>query len=339
LYTSGTTGTPKGVCLSYGNLRSNALDCIKMARLTEEHRFLGVLPLFHSFGLTAMLHAPVAAGAGVHYLPRYSPIGMIQAIRDQRSSVLMAISSMYAALLRVKSACADDVKSLVYPMSGGEALPDQVFRAFKERFDIEILQGYGMTETSPVISLNTPWEHRAGSIGRPIPNVAVQVRDDDGAPAPTGGTGELWVRGPGVMQGYFNNPVETAAVKMPDGWLKTGDMGRVDDDGYVWITGRKKEMIIVGGENVYPREIENVLADHPAVAEAAAIGRQDATRGETVVAFVTCKQDASVSDVELREFCRGKLAGYKIPRRVIVRDDLPRGPTGKILKRKLNELL
>jgi long-chain acyl-CoA synthetase len=339
LYTSGTSGAPKGVVLSYGNLRTNADDCIRMARLDRDHNFLGILPLFHSFGLTAMLHAPIAAAASVHYMPRFSPQGMIKDIRERRSSVLMAIASMYTALLRVKSATKEDFASLIYPISGGEALPEATYKAFVERFGVDILQGYGMTETSPVVSLNTPWDHRVGSVGRAIPNVTVRAFDDDNKPVADADTGELWVQGPCVMQGYYKKPDETAAVKTDDHWLKTGDMGRVDEDGYIWITGRKKELIIVGGENVYPREIESVLAEHPAVCEAAAIGQQDPTRGETVAAFVTLHEGKQTTETELRDFCRGKLANYKIPRRVIISADLPRGPTGKILKRKLSDLL
>lgn len=339
LYTSGTSGAPKGVCLTHRNLRSNTDACIAYARLEQGHRFLGILPLFHSFGLTAMLHAPITAGASVHYLPRFSPASLVQTVRERRSSVLMAIASMYTAMARLKSGGRDDFASMIYPISGGEALPEQTAQVFAERFGVRALQGYGMTETSPVVSLNVPWADRFGSVGKPIPDVSVTAHDDNGSPLPPDGVGELWVRGPCVMKGYYNKPKETADMITAEGWLKTGDMGRVDGDGFVWITGRKKEMIIVGGENVYPREIESVLTEHPAVADAAVIGQSDPTRGETIVAFVTCKEGVETTEVALREFCRDKLAGYKVPRRVVIRADLPRGATGKILKRKLHELL
>ena len=338
LYTSGTSGDPKGVCLSQRNLAGNADGCIAAARLTGDHRFLGILPLFHTFGLTAMLLVPVALGATVSYVPRFQLAGVVKDVRAQRISVMMCVASMYAAMLRLKSSTKEDWASVEYAVSGGEALPDAVYRGFRERFDKTLVQGYGLTETSPVVSLDLPWSHRMGTVGRPIPDVRVQAFDDENAALPEGQTGELCVAGPNVMKGYYNKPTETAAV-MSGEWFKTGDMGVVDADGYITITGRKKELIIVGGENVYPREIETVLDQHPAVAESAVIGEMDSSRGEVVVGFVVPKEGSNVSGIELRDFCRDKLANYKLPRRVIVRSDLPRGPTGKILKRKLKDFL
>ncbi len=385
LYTSGTSGVPKGVCQTYRNLRSDIDACIERAQLKGEHRFLGLLPLSHSFGLTAMLLVPVALGASVYYIPRFQPAAVIQAIREKGMSVTMMIASMYSALLHTKRGGPEDFKSLEYAVSGGEALQDAVYHEFKKRFGVEILQGYGMSEAAPVVSLNVPWENRVGTVGRAIPGVTVRAFDDDGnqlAPdqshaasnqgheatasgnqgraasasgnqsreasasggssqrlEPAEGVGELWVRGPIIMKGYYKKPDETRAVLTDDGWYKTGDMGKVDAEGFITITGRKKEMIIVGGENVFPREIEAVLEQHPAVKEAAAIGEPDSSRGEVVVAFVTLADGKKASDIELRDFCRDRIAGYKVPRRVIVSDDLPRGPTGKILKRKLKDLL
>jgi len=339
LYTSGTSGIPKGVCLSFGNLAIDAKASIEAAQLSEDHRFLGILPLFHTFGLTAMLIVPIALGATASYMPRFSLPGVVSETREQRISIIMAVASMFGALLRLKSASKDDWASVIYTVSGGEPLPDAVYGGFREKFGKVLLQGYGLTETSPVVSLDLPWSHRRGTVGRPIPGVRVSVRDDSGGAVPTGGTGELWVGGPTVMSGYYHKPKESSEVLTSDGWFKTGDMGVIDADGYVSITGRKKELIIVGGENVYPREIEAVLDAHPAVAQSAVIGEMDHSRGEVVVGFVMLKEGASATDLELRDFCRDKLANYKIPRRVIVRADLPTGPTGKLLKRKLKELL
>ncbi len=339
LYTSGTSGVPKGVCQTYKNLRSDIDACVERAQLKGEHRFLGLLPLSHSFGLTAMLLVPVALGASVYYIPRFAPAAVIQAIRERGLSVTMMIASMYTALLRTKRGGPEDFKTLEYAVSGGEALQDAVYHEFRERFGVEILQGYGMSEASPVVSLNVPWENRVGTVGKTIPGVSVRAFDDNGAQLKPDEIGELWVRGPIVMKGYYKKPDETRAVLTDDGWYKTGDMGKVDAEGFITITGRKKEMIIVGGENVFPREIEAVLEQHPAVKEAAAIGEADSSRGEVVVAFVTLGDGKSASDIELRDFCRDRIAGYKVPRRVIVAEDLPRGPTGKILKRKLKELL
>jgi long-chain acyl-CoA synthetase len=330
LYTSGTSGKPKGVCQTYGNLK---------AQLKTEHTFLGVLPLFHSFGLTAMLLIPVRLGAPVIYIPRFQPNAVIDAIREQRASVTIMIASMYTAMLRTKKGGPDDFKSIEFAISGGEALAPQTFEQFRERFGVEILQGYGMSEAAPVVSLNAPWAHKRGSVGQAIPGVTVAAHSDDGRLLPPGEVGELWVTGPIVMKGYYKKPEETSAVLTPDGWYKSGDMGHVDAEGYITITGRKKEMIIVGGENVYPREIEVALEEHPAVNESAAIGQMDPSRGEVVVAFVTLHEGATVDEIALREHCRQHLAGYKVPRKIIISTDLPRGPTGKILKRKLAELL
>ncbi len=339
LYTSGTSGLPKGVCQTYGNLRHDVDACIEKARLRADHRFLGVLPQFHSFGLTALLLVPVALGASIYYIPRFVPAGVIDVIRKERISVTLMIASMYAAMLRSKRGGTDDLATIEYAVSGGEALADQVMQDFKERFGVEIVQGYGMTEAAPVVSLNVPWSNRVGTVGQPIPGVDVRAFSDGGDSLGPGEIGELWIRGPIVMRGYYRKEAETREVITPDGWYKSGDMGSIDADGYITITGRKKEMIIVGGENVYPREIESALAAHPAVAEAAAIGRADRSRGEVVVAFVTLHDGQQVSEVALRDFCRDRIAGYKVPRKVVIADDLPRGPTGKILKRKLAELL
>jgi len=339
LYTSGTSGNPKGVCLSHGGLKYDVDACANYANLREGHRFLGILPLFHTFGITAMLFVPAAIGASAHYLPRFSPGTILSTIREQRSSVLMMVASMYAAILRGKSGDKADFASVEYPISGGEALPMAVYDAFKERFGIEILQGYGMTEASPVVSLNVPWAHKLGTVGKPLPGVEVKAYDDNGQQLPPDGVGELWIKGPTIMKGYYNKEADTCIAVNEHGWYKSGDMGKVDADGYITITGRKKEMIIVGGENVYPREIEAVLESHPAVAEAAVIGQMDASRGEVVVGFVILKEGETATELALRDHCRNHIANYKVPRKVIIAEQLPRGPTGKILKRKLVELL
>ncbi len=339
LYTSGTSGVPKGVCQTFSNLRHDIDACIEKARLQSHHRFLGVLPLFHSFGITAMLLVPVTLGATIHYVPRFHPAGLFDVIREQKSSVTMLIASMYAAMLRAKQATAADLATIEFAISGGEALPMSVHAAFKERFNVDILQGYGMTEAAPVVSLNVPWAHKLGSVGQPISGVEARSFDDAGNPVAPDHDGELWIRGPIVMKGYYKKEADTCAVLTPDGWYKTGDMAAVDSEGYITITGRKKEMIIVGGENVYPREIEAILDEHPAVAESAVVGQVDPSRGEVVAAFVMLHEGTTATEIELRDHCRGRLAGYKVPRRVIVSSDLPRGPTGKILKRKLKEML
>jgi len=339
VYTSGTSAVPKGVCLTHGNLSRNAAACVEHARLTGEHRFLGLLPLFHGFGLTGTLLAPISVGASTWYMPRFQPAGVFDTVRQQQTSVMMGIASMYAAMLRVKQARQDDLATIEYAVSGGEALPGMVHSAFAERFGVSLLQGYGMTETSPVVSLNLPWANRPDSVGSPLPGVTVAAVDEAGQPLPAGQTGELWIRGHNVMRGYYRKHEETRAAITHDGWLKSGDVGTVDADGHVSIRGRKKEIIIVSGYNVYPREVESVLEQHPAVEQVAVVGQPDASRGEVIVAFVIPADGSEAGETSLREFCRDKLAGYKVPRRVILRDDLPRGPTGKIHKRALRDLL
>jgi long-chain acyl-CoA synthetase len=334
LYTSGTSGDPKGVCLSYDNLTRNALACIEHVHIRPEHIWLSPIPQFHTFGFTSATVTPLLLGSAVWYLPRFSPLAMAQMVAEKKISVLIAIPSMFAALLNLKSVDRATFQTLEYTISGGEPLPGRVYQGFQERFGVTILEGYGMTETSPVISLNPPGANRPGSVGRPIPGVSVTAADENGVELPLGQTGELVVRGHGVMLGYYKKPEATAAVLRGEA-LFTGDMGCVDTDGFIHITGRAKEMMIVGGENVYPLEVESVLSEHPAVREVAVIGVTDSVRGELPAAFVILKDDATADETELREFCRTRLAGYKVPRWIRIVTDLPRSPTGKILKRGL----
>ncbi len=340
LYTSGTSAKPKGVELSYQNLYSNCRGCIEAARMDPAHTFLNILPPFHVFGLTGNVLIPAVLGAGVYAIPRFQPAAAIKAIQDRRLSIMLAIPSMYAAILRNKSAPKDALSSVYLALSGGEPLPEAVAAGFEQRFGVKLHQGYGLTETSPVISVCAPNSHRDRSVGRLIPGVGCKIVDEDGACLPANTDGEVIVQGPCVMKGYYRKPEETAAVLDADGWFRTGDLGQLDDDGFLFITGRKKEMLIVGGENVAPAEIESILVEHPAVSEAAVIGRPDTSRGEVPIAFVVLTDETEakkVNEQDLRNFARQHLAGYKVPKRVHIAEDLPRGPTGKILKRKLAE--
>lgn len=335
LYTSGTSGEPKGVQLTYGNLRSNCRDCAAHAQISNDHVLLSVLPPFHVFGLTAMTLLPLWLGMTVHYIPRFNPVATVRAIQEKQISVFMAIPSMFAALLGVKRANPECFRSLFLTLSGGEPLHSGTAKAFAERFEVELNEGYGLTETSPVVAINLPWDRLPGAVGKPIPNCGVRIVDAAGEVLPPDRDGEIQVRGPGVMKGYYRKPEETAAVINADGWFATGDQGRLNAEGFLSITGRIKEMMIIGGENVFPAEIENVLTEHASVAEAAVIGVPDPARGEIPIAFVILKEDRQAGENELRSHCRERLASLKVPRQVKICEDLPRGPTGKILKRAL----
>ncbi len=337
LYTSGTSGDPKGVMLTQHNLDQNARAAIEHINPQGEHRFLGVLPLFHSFGMTTMMIVPVTLGARVYYLPRFQPSLMLKTIAKQQSTMVYAIASMYAAILRLKNARPEDLKSIYMAVSGGEALPPALYDGWLDRFGFPLYEGYGLTETSPTVSTNVPRANKPRTAGTLIPGVEGRAVDEDGNPLPPGETGELVLRGHCIMKGYYNKPRETAEVIDQDGWFKTGDMGYVDAENYIAITGRKKEMIIISGENVYPREIESVLEQHEAVSESAVIAEKiGGTRGEVPVGFVVLKEGLTVTDAELRDHCRRHLPQYKVPKVVWIAEDLPRGPTGKILKRALD---
>jgi long-chain acyl-CoA synthetase len=336
MYTSGTSGLPKGVQISYQNLSSDVDSSIEHAQLKGSHRFLGIVPLFHSTGLLATLVAPVKLGAAMVYQARFSPVAVMKAIREQQISLLVAVPSMYAALARLKDTGPDDVKSLYAAISGGEPLPSNIRLAFEKKFGIPLYEGYGLTETIGPIAFNVPGAIRAGAVGKIIPNAEVRIADEAGKALGQGETGEVWLKGPMIMQGYHNLPEETARAMTADGYFKTGDLGHIDADGFLHITGRKKDIIIVAGEKAAPREIEEVIMKHPSVADVAVVGKKDPSRGEVVVAFVTPKPDQQVKADEIRDFCRQQgLAQWKCPREVFVEKQLPVSPTGKVLKREL----
>jgi long-chain acyl-CoA synthetase len=337
LYTSGTSGDPKGVELTYENLRSNCVDTIASLNVDPKQTFLNILPPFHIFGLTANVLLPVVLGATVFAIPRFNPLAVLRAVKEHQISIIMAIPSMYAAMLRSKSAKSDTFDSIYLAITGGEPLSDSIVTEFEQRFGLTLRQGYGLSETSPVLSVGTRDAFKNRTVGRPIRNVQIRIIDEQGREVQASDDGEILVRSPGVMKGYFKKPDETKSVLGNDGWFRTGDIGNVDSDGFLSITGRSKEMMIIGGENVFPREIESVLESHDAVLQAAVIGAPDGMRGEVPIAFVIPQKDATVTSDELRSFARKSLANFKTPRRIEIRDDLPTGPTGKILKRKLRE--
>jgi long-chain acyl-CoA synthetase len=335
LYTSGTTGTPKGAELTHDNLRRNAEVASAVFDYGDGDVIFGGLPLFHSFGQTCALNCGIRAGATVTLLPRFDPGKALEIIERDKVTVMLGVPTMYAAMLHCESADQRDTSSLQFCGSGGAAMPVEVMRAFEEKFDCKVLEGYGLSETSPVASFNHPGkERKAGSIGTPIDGVEMKLVDDDGNDVAQGEVGEIVIKGHNVMKGYWKKPDATAeAIK--DGWFYSGDMGQVDEDGYFFIVDRKKDMIIRGGYNVYPREIEEVLYEHPAVREVAVLGVPDESLGEEVGAAVALKEGCDATEDELREFVKEQVAGYKYPRRVWFVDELPKGPTGKILKREI----
>jgi long-chain acyl-CoA synthetase len=337
LYTSGTTGRPKGAELTHAGLVRNAeLTARTLLKNEPDDVMMGCLPLFHVFGLTCGLNATVAAAGTLTLLPRFDAAKALEIIHRDAVTIFEGVPTMYAAMLHLPEADPAQAATLRVCVSGGASLPVEILRGFEEKFGCVILEGYGLSETSPVASFNHPDRVRKpGSIGTPIEGVQMRLVDDEGRTVPDGEIGEIAIRGHNVMKGYWGNP-EATAEAISDGWFRTGDMARVDDDGYYYIVDRKKDLIIRGGYNVYPREIEEVLHEHPAVAEVAVIGMPHAELGEEIGAAVTLKPGASATPAELRAFVRDKVAAYKYPRRVWLVDALPKGPTGKILRREVH---
>jgi long-chain acyl-CoA synthetase len=337
LYTSGTTGTPKGAELTHSNLRRNCTVATKtLGGFTPDDVLLGALPLFHSFGQTCTMNCAVLIGACVTMLPRFDPEKALEIIERDRVTVFQGVPTMYNAMLHADKADSVDASCLRICNSGGAAIPVELIRGFEEKFGCDILEGYGLSETSPVASFNHPdKERKPGSIGTPIEGVEMQVWDDDGNEVPQGEVGEIVIRGHNVMKGYWRQPEATAAAIDADGWFRSGDMARVDEDGYFFIVDRKKEMIIRGGYNVYPREIEEVLYEHPAVREAAVVGLPDPELGQEVGAAIALNEGSDATTDEIRDWVKGQVAAYKYPRKIWFVDELPKGPTGKILKREI----
>jgi long-chain acyl-CoA synthetase len=336
LYTSGTTGRPKGALLTHGNLLANIQSFREVLCVTEEDVFLAVLPLFHAYGATALFLEPLSTGSSVVLEPRFTPEAVFQALAQHRVTIFMGVPSMYAVLASLPWP-PQDFSSVRLCISGGAPLPPRVLEAFEARYGVPIYEGYGPTECGPVLTVNPPGGLRkVGSVGRPIPHVELRVVDAEGNPLSPGEVGEIAARGLNVMKGYLNRPEESREV-LRDGWYYTGDLGRMDEDGYFYILDRKQDMILVGGLNVYPREVELVLSRHPAVAEAAVIGVPDPIRGEAAKALVTLRDGQAISPHELLQWCRERLANYKVPRTIEVVPELPKTLTGKILKTVLRE--
>ncbi len=336
LYTSGTTGKPKGATLTHSNLLWNTEINSKMFQATSEDVMLGALPLFHSFGQTVSMNGMLRAGATLVLLPRFDPNDALALIQQYKVTLFAGVPTMYVAFLNTPKLAETDVSSLRLCISGGAAIPVEVLNSVGEKM-ARILEGYGLSETSPVASFNQPdMPSKAGSIGTPIWGVEMGIMDADGNLLPDNEVGEIVIRGHNVMAGYWNRPDATKEAMTADGWFKTGDMATRDEDGYYFIVDRKKDMIIRGGYNVYPREIEEVVYEHPAVLEAAVFGIPHDEFGEEIAAAVVAKPGQTIDVDELQSFIKERVAAYKYPRVIQVLDELPKGPTGKILKREID---
>ena len=336
LYTSGTTGQPKGASLTHHNMMTNAATSAEtLLELGEEDVVMGCLPLFHVFGLTCGLNASVLTGACLTLIPRFDAAKALEVVGRDRVTVFEGVPTMYAGMLHADGAGDADMSSLRTCISGGSAMPVEVMKKFEETFGCDVLEGYGLSETSPVASFNQPGQERKpGSIGTALRGVEMKIVDDDRKEVEQGEVGEIAIKGENVMRGYWERDDATEEA-IQDGWFLSGDLGKVDEDGYYFIVDRKKSLIIRGGYNVYPREVEEALYEHDDVAEVAVIGIPDDDLGEEVGAAVALKGDASVSGEDLQAFAKERLAAYKYPRAVWIVDELPKGPTGKILRREV----
>lgn len=336
LYTSGTTGHPKGAMLTHKNLYSNARDIGRYLNICETDRVVATLPMFHVFALTVVVNAPLMNGAAVLIAPRFSPAEIFELVKSQQATVFAGVPTMYNFLYQFQDGDPQDFATVRLAISGGSSLPVALLHSFEQRFNVRVSEGYGLSEASPVTCFNPlDRERKAGSIGTTIFSVENKVVDEFGEEVPVGEVGELIVRGPNVMKGYYKMPEETAQA-IRGGWLYTGDLARMDDEGYFYIVDRKKDLIIVGGYNVYPREVEEVLYTHPNVVEAAVVGFPDQNFGEAVHAFVVLKEPTT-SIEDMQTFCAEHLVKYKVPTTIEFIEELPKNSTGKILRRSFKE--
>lgn len=342
LYTSGTTGRPKGAELSHSNMVMNAFVAANLFGLEDGQTHLITLPLFHSFGQTCQMNAGLYTGSTLSLLPRFDPAAALGIMQRDNVNVFCGVPTMYWAMLNLPGA--EDkfdlekiAENLILCGSGGSAMPVEVMKDFEEKFKVPILEGYGLSETSPVATFS-PLDgiRKPGSVGIPIWGVEIRIVNEMDEDVPQGELGEILIKGHNIMKGYYGRP-EATAETMRGGWFHSGDIGRFDEDGYVYIVDRVKDMIIRGGYNVYPRELEEVLMEHPAVSLAAVIGVPDDQYGEEVKAYIIPRADATATADEIKAWCKENMAPYKYPRMIVLRDELPMTATGKILKRELRD--
>lgn len=339
IYTSGTTGHPKGAMLTHRNLCANTTSVREAMHLKPgEDILLVVLPMFHAFAATVGMLFPLLHGCTIVPLPRFDPQQVLDTIAESGATVFFAVPSMFSVLLRLPDSEVEKMKSIRFAVSGGAAMPVEVMRQFEEKFGILIYEGDGPTECSPVTCVNPIGGLRKpASVGQEIPGVEMCILDEAGQERPVGEMGEICVRGANVMKGYWKQPEETANSFFGD-WFRTGDLGNMDEDRYFYIVDRMKDMIIVNGMNVYPRVVEEVLYQHPAIAEAAVVGQTSGLHGEVPIAFLALKENCETTDKNLRAFCRERLGRHQIPKRFHILPSLPKNAAGKILKRELRKI-
>jgi long-chain acyl-CoA synthetase len=339
IYTSGTTGRPKGVQLDHANLSAMTTALTAEFRFTAADHALLVLPLFHVNAIMLSVVAPLAAGGATTLLPRFSPQTFWGSVESEHATYFSAVPAIYVMLSALPADVAPDTSALRFVICGAAPMPPSAIVDFETRYRVPLIEGYGLSETTVALTVNPlKGPHKAGTVGRPLPGIEMAIVDNDGRPVPDGRDGEVVARGAIVMRGYLNKPAETATA-LQDGWLHTGDVGHLDEDGYLVLVDRKKELIIRGGENISPSEVEAVLAAHPAVLEVAVVGRSDAVMGEEPVAFVVVHAEAQLSPEELLSEARTVLAKFKVPREVRFIDALPRNAMGKVLKAPLRDLV
>jgi long-chain acyl-CoA synthetase len=337
IYTSGTTGRPKGAELTHFQLYMNCTIAGSLFGYHSDDVTLAVLPFFHVFGLSSVINVAVRYGGCLSIVPRFTPAGVLDALEGDRCTVIGGVPTMLHALAQ-HDITGRDLSALRVAVSGGASLPEDIMRTFEGKFGIEVLEGYGMSETASSCSFNRPGDTRALSIGKPMWGVTMRVADASDRPLPPGreNVGEILIRGHNVMKGYLGRP-EATAEALRGGWLHSGDLGYVDEDGFYFIVDRAKDLVIRGGYNVYPREIEEVLYAHPDIAEAAVIGKPDERLGEEVVAVVALRPGHDVSAEDIIAYTRERLAAYKYPREIRFMTELPKGPSGKIVKSALRD--
>lgn len=323
IYTAGLTGRPLGAVLTHHNLYSQALVTQSIARRTTDDVALALIPLFHAFGAMANMLLTIRAGCSIVMMDRLTMDGLFSAIEREKITYISAVPRLFMGMIFYEKATKYDTSSLKLCVTGGSAMPADFMHVFEEKFNLKLLEGYGLTEASPVCSFNRfDQVYKPGSIGTAITGVEIRIVDDQGRELPRNQIGELTVRGENVMQGYYKNEAATAAV-IKNGWLHTGDLGRMDEDGYIFITGLKKRMIITSGFNVYPREVETVLNSHPAVKASYASGKEDLMRGEIVKAYIVLKEGQTIDDKEIIRYCKTYLSNYKVPREVEFVEEIP----------------